>query len=156
MARVILGYRDEEPSEGLLTAIERGQLAGLLWFRESLGGTVEEAAARIAHLRGVWPAGVACLFAADEEGGLIQQLENQRARACDSCGVACLVVIVLAAQAVGVLTDSAGISVQLVQVFDVRDRVSVRVGLPGADDQAREQAPEVGRAHRRKAEIIVR
>lgn len=76
MARVILGQRDETPSPELLMAIERGQLAGLLWFRESLGKTVEEAAIRIARLRGAWPDGIACLFAADEEGGLIQQLSG--------------------------------------------------------------------------------
>ena len=74
MARVVLGARDETPSADLLMAIERGQLAGLLWFRTALGTTVEASAARIARLRALWPTGVACLFAADEEGGMIQQL----------------------------------------------------------------------------------
>ena len=57
-------------------AIERGQLAGLLWFRTALGTTVEGAAARIHRLRAAWPEGVVCFFAADEEGGLIEQLSG--------------------------------------------------------------------------------
>jgi beta-glucosidase-like glycosyl hydrolase len=74
MPRVILGMREAHPSPALREAITAGRLGGLLWFREALGSSVEEAAERVGNLRALWPPGVPCLFAADEEGGLIQQL----------------------------------------------------------------------------------
>jgi beta-glucosidase-like glycosyl hydrolase len=74
MSRVILGFRDVEPSPSLREAILAGKVAGLLWFRDALGSSIAEAAERIARTRALWPAGVPCLFAVDEEGGLIQQL----------------------------------------------------------------------------------
>ena len=92
MARVIVAIREDEPSPAMVDAIRRGWLAGLLWFRSAFGirdasgpgggsglrgasgPEVEAAAERVARLRAIWPPGVPCLFAIDEEGGLIQQL----------------------------------------------------------------------------------
>jgi beta-glucosidase-like glycosyl hydrolase len=68
--------REAHPSPALREAITDGRLGGLLWFREALGSSVEEAAERVGKLRALWPPGVPCLFAADEEGGLIQQLSG--------------------------------------------------------------------------------
>lgn len=55
-----------------------GRLAGLLWFREALEGSIREAADRVAAVRAMWPDGAPCIFAVDEEGGLIQQLSGLR------------------------------------------------------------------------------
>lgn len=76
MAWTLVGHRDGEPTPELLECIGHGRLGGLLWFRSALGGSVREARARIADLRRRWPPGVPCIFAADEEGGLIQQLSG--------------------------------------------------------------------------------
>ncbi len=78
MAGLILGIRDREPSGVLVDAIRAGRVAGLLWFRDALGPDVEEARERIARVRGMWPPETPCLFASDEEGGLIQQLSGLR------------------------------------------------------------------------------
>ncbi len=78
MARVIVGLRGHPPAPALLDAAREGQLAGLLWFRDAFGETVEEAASRVAEVRAVWPPSVPCIFAIDEEGGLIQQLSGLR------------------------------------------------------------------------------
>ncbi|MBM3287536.1 MAG: glycoside hydrolase family 3 protein [Candidatus Eisenbacteria bacterium] len=79
--RVIVCMRDAEPSRELLDAIRGGGVLGLLWFREAFAAgareaTVAGAAARVARLRGEWPAGSSPVFAVDEEGGLIQQLSG--------------------------------------------------------------------------------
>ncbi len=78
MSRLILGYRDAEPSAALRKAIEEGRLGGLLWFRDALAGSVREAAASVDRLRALWPVGSRPIFAVDEEGGLIQQLGGLR------------------------------------------------------------------------------
>lgn len=78
MARVIVGLRSYPPPPALIDAAREGNLAGLLWFREAFGETVEEAAARVRSLREVWAPSAPCLFAIDEEGGLIQQLSGLR------------------------------------------------------------------------------
>jgi beta-glucosidase-like glycosyl hydrolase len=83
MSRVILGMREADPSPALRDAIGQGRLGGLLWFREALGASVNEAAGRVARMRAMWPDGVPCLFAVDEEGGLIQQLSGLE---CDAGG----------------------------------------------------------------------
>jgi beta-glucosidase-like glycosyl hydrolase len=84
VARLILGFRDAEPSAALRAAIGRGEIAGLLWFREALGASVREARSRVERMRRLWPPGEPCLFAIDEEGGLIQQLDGLT----DASGVA--------------------------------------------------------------------
>ncbi len=68
--------READPAPALRDAIQQGRLGGLLWFREALGASVGEAAERVARVRALWPDGVPCLFASDEEGGLIQQLSG--------------------------------------------------------------------------------
>lgn len=71
---MILGIREVVPPPGLLEAIRAGRVAGLLWFRNALGRTVEEAQERVRSMRAEWPGSTRPVFAIDEEGGLIQQL----------------------------------------------------------------------------------
>jgi beta-glucosidase-like glycosyl hydrolase len=78
MARVIVGLRAYPPPPAVLQAAGEGRLAGLLWFRDAFGETVEEGAARVAALRRAWHPSASCIFMIDEEGGLIQQLSGLR------------------------------------------------------------------------------
>lgn len=76
MSRLIVGIRDYPPPPEVLGAAREGRLAGLLWFRDAFGRSVSEAAARVAEVRAAWHSSAPCIFAIDEEGGLIQQLSG--------------------------------------------------------------------------------
>jgi beta-glucosidase-like glycosyl hydrolase len=76
MSRLIVGIRRYPPPPEILRAARAGRLAGLLWFRDAFGRTVGEAAERVAEMRATWHPSAPCIFAIDEEGGLIQQLSG--------------------------------------------------------------------------------
>lgn len=69
----VLGFRGHRIPSGFREAASRGDLAGIILFRDNLGGSLESARALVSELRRATPEGRPLLFLADEEGGLISQ-----------------------------------------------------------------------------------
>ncbi len=69
----VLGFRGHRIPAGFRDAASSGSLAGIILFRDNLGGSLESARALATELRVASPTGRPFLLLADEEGGLISQ-----------------------------------------------------------------------------------
>lgn len=69
----VLGFRGHRIPAGFREAASGGSLAGIILFRDNLGGSLESARSLVTELQRAAPKGQPLLFLADEEGGLISQ-----------------------------------------------------------------------------------
>ncbi len=74
----ILGFRGPSIPGLLADAIRRGRIAGLILFRDNLGGSVEAMLGLRREIRSLAPRGAPFILMMDEEGGLISQTSHLR------------------------------------------------------------------------------
>ncbi len=124
--RVIGSYPGLTPPASLFTAIENGQLAGVIFFGENISSEVQIAGviARLRRAQAQSPVQLPLLLMTDQEGGLVRRLPGAPALSEKQIGQSSDPVAAAAAAGTGAGQNLAGVgmNVNLAPVLDVYDK----------------------------------